>query len=82
MIIHSLTPSHSHCTLHSHNSLTHTHTLTHSHNTLQHSFNTTHPVLTHFSLITHPDTVHLGQHPMLGRIQTLQMLLRSSCHIY
>jgi hypothetical protein len=29
-----------------------------------------------------PDTVHLGQHPMLGRIQTLQMLLRSSCHIY
>ena len=61
---------------------THTHTLTHSHNTLQHSFNTTHPVLAHFSLITHPDTVHLGQHPMLGRIQTLQMLLRSSCHIY
>mmetsp|Transcript_17130 Transcript_17130/g.28626 ORF Transcript_17130/g.28626 Transcript_17130/m.28626 type:complete len:268 (+) Transcript_17130:142-945(+) len=29
-----------------------------------------------------PDTVHLGEHPMLGRIQTLQMLLRSSCHVY
>lgn len=28
---------------------------------------------------TYPDTLHLGKHPVLGHVQSLQMLLRSSC---